>query len=160
MKLDSYNKQIIKIIHANADISNQKLAGKIGLSSSACFQRTKALKEGGYFVGFHSDLDLDRMVEHVLAYVEFKLESNSPPARKVFLKEISRLPQFMDCFRVTGDFDFISLTCCTNTQSLTQLCDQISGDPKLGVQRIKTRIIMERAKWYLGYPLDELKWIE
>ena len=64
MKLDSYNKQIIKIIHANADISNQELAGKIGLSSSACFQRTKALKEGGYFVGFHSDLDLDRMAEH------------------------------------------------------------------------------------------------
>ena len=45
-------------------------------------------------------------------------------------------------------------------QSLDQIVDQISGDESLGVKIVKTRIILERAKWYLGYPLANLKWLD
>ena len=84
IKLDQINKNILSIIHEQADISNQDLAEKVGLSNSACFQRVKALKEAEYFISFHTDLDLERMVEHVLAYVEFTLENNGPKSRKAF----------------------------------------------------------------------------
>lgn len=160
VKLDAINKKILSITHLNSDISNQDLAEQVGLSTSACFQRVKALKEAGYFISFHTDLDLDRMVEHVLAYVEFTLENNTPKARKVFEAVIEEIPEFMDCLRITGDADYIAFTCCSNTQALNQIVDQVSGDERLGVKTVKTRIILERAKWYLGYPLAKLKWID
>lgn len=159
LKLDAINKRILAITHLNSDISNQDLAEQVGLSPSACFQRMKALKEAGYFVSFHTELDLDRMVEHVLAYVEFTLADNSPQARKIFEAEIETLPEFMDCLRITGDTDYICFTCCSNTQALNALIDQVSGQERLGIKTVKTRIILERAKWYLGYPLEKLKWI-
>lgn len=160
IKLDDINKKILSITHAQSDISNQELADRVGLSPSACFQRVKALKEAGYFVSFTADMDLDRIVEHVLAYVEFTLENNSPKSRKAFEAAIEEIPEFMDCLRVTGDVDYISFTCCSNTQTLNTIVDEISGNEALGVKIVKTRIILERAKWYLGYPLANLKWLE
>lgn len=159
LKLDAINKKILSITHLNADISNQELAERVGLSPSACFQRMKALKEAGYFVSFHTELDLDRMVEHVLAYVEFTLENNSLQSRKRFEAVIENIPEFMDCLRITGDADYISFTCCSNTQTLNAIIDELSGHGELGIKTVKTRIILERSKWYLGYPLEQLKWI-
>ena len=159
LKIDSINKNIISIIHKNADISNQELAEKVGLSTSACFQRTKALKESGYFISFTCDLDLDRICEHVLAYVEFKLVNNGHAGRKAFEEVIESKPEFMDCLRVSGDTDYICFTCCNNIQDLNQLCDELTSNETLGVSNIKTRIILERSKWYLGYPLNKLKWL-
>lgn len=159
VKLDDINKKILSITHLNSDISNQELAEQVGLSNSACFQRMKALKEAGYFVSFHTDLDLNRMVEHVLAYVEFTLENNNPKSRKAFEAAIEKIPEFMDCLRVTGDVDYICFTCCSNTQALNGIIDDISGREALGIKIVKTRIILERAKWYLGYPLANLKWL-
>jgi len=120
----------------------------------------KALKEAGYFVSFHTDLDLDRMVEHILAYVEFTLSNNSPRARHAFEAAIEPIPEFMDCLRITGDVDYICFTCCSNTQALNTLIDDISGREALGIKTVKTRIVLDRAKWYLGYPLEQLKWID
>jgi len=160
IKLDAINKKILAITHGESNISNQDLADRVGLSPSACFQRVKALKEAGYFVSFTADMDLDRIVEHVLAYVEFTLENNSLKNRKSFEKAIEKVPEFMDCLRVTGDTDYIAFTCASNTQALNAIIDDISSRESLGIKTVKTRIILERSKWYLGYPLEKLKWLD
>lgn len=159
MKIDKINREILSITHTRANISNQELADLVGLSNSACLQRVKALKDAGLFKSFSTDLDLDRMVEHVLAYVEFTLENNNLKHRRAFEEAIESIPEFMDCLRITGETDYISLTCCGNTQNLSKICDDLSSNEALGIQKIRTRIILERSKWYLGYPLKNLKWL-
>lgn len=160
IRLDAINRKILTITHTRANITNQELADLVGLSNSACFQRMRALKEAGYFLSFNTDLDLNRMVEHVLAYVEFTLENNSPQARTKFEAVVEGIPEFMDCLRVTGDVDYVCFTCCSSSMELNKLIDGISGNEDLGVRLVKTRIILERAKWYLGYPLEKLRWLD
>lgn len=160
VKLDAINKKILMTLHKQADMSNQELAEKIALSPSACFQRTKALKEAGYFVNAQSEMDLDRICEHVLAYVEFKLENNTVSGRKAFETAINQIPEFMDCLRVASDMDYISFTCFSDLNALNTCCNQLGENASLGIKDIKTRVILERAKWYLGYPLEKLKWIK
>jgi len=147
IKMDETNKKILAIMLKESDISNQEMAERVNLSNSACFQRSKALKESGIIKAFTCDVDLDQIVENVLAYVEFTLERNSPQHRKVFEDAIEAIPEFMDCLRVTGDTDYISFTCCSNTQALNALCDSVNGDPKLGIKKVKTRIIVDRSKF-------------
>ncbi len=160
IKLDSINRKILMITHRRSNIPNQELADLVGLSNSACFQRVRALKDAGYFLSFNTDLDLGRMVEHVLAYVEFTLEKNGVNERKKFEAAIEEIPEFMDCLRLSGDTDYVSFTCCSDTSALNDLVDKISGDESLGIRRVVTRIVLERPKWYLGYPLERLKWID
>lgn len=160
IKLDAFNRKIIELIHLESDISNQNLADKIGLSPAACSQRVSALKEAGYFFNFRCEVDLDRTFEHVLAYVEFSLSDNTAHSRRAFEKEIERHPEFMDCLRLTGDVDYICFTCAQNIQALNAVCDQISSNEALKISRVVTRVILERSKWYLGFPLAKLKWLE
>jgi len=99
------------------------------------------------------------MVEHGLDYVEFTLENNSLLHRKRFESAIEDIPEFMDCLRITGDVDYVRFTCCSNAQALNTIIDTLSGDIELGIKTVKMRIILARFKWYLGYPLEQLKYL-
>ena len=160
VKLDPINRKIIAKMHLQSDITNQRLAEEVGLSPAACSQRVSALREAGYFFNFHCEVDLDRTFEHVLAYVEFTLSDNSLPSRRAFEAEIEKYPEFMDCLRVSGEVDYVSFTCARNIQALNKICDAVSAKPKCRIKRIVTRLILERSKWYLGYPIEKLKWLE
>lgn len=160
VKLDAINKKILETLHFNADLTNVELAEKINLSSSACFQRTKALKEAGYLVTFIAEMDLDRICEHVFAYTEFTLRNNDYHSKRKFETYIKKIPEFMDCFFLAGDIHYIAYTCCSSNQELSRLCDMISGNEELGVSKITTRIVLERSKWNIGYPLHKLKWLK
>lgn len=160
IKIDSYNKKILAYLHLQADLTNIELAEKVSLSPSACFQRVKALKEAGYFRTFHADVNLDQLCEHVFAYIEFTLEDNSSPTRRKFANAIKDIPEIMDCLQLSGDVDYISLSCFSNINKLNDFCNKLSDDETLSIKRINTRIVLDRAKWFLGYPLAQLKWLD
>jgi Lrp/AsnC family leucine-responsive transcriptional regulator len=160
IKIDNYNKKILATLHLEADLTNIELAEKVNLSPSACFQRVKALKEAGYFRTFHADVNLDQLCEHVLAYIEFTLEENGAPTRRKFANAIQNIPEIMDCMQLSGDVDFISLSCFSDIKKLNAVCNTLSDNPELSIKRIKTRIVLDRAKWFLGYPLAHLKWLD
>ena len=160
VKLDAINRQILATVHKEANISNAELAARIGRSEAACSQRVLALRKAGYFIAFTAEVDLGRMCQHVIAYVEFTLTRNDPASRVMFVDAISQIPEFMDCVRVTGDTDYISFTCCSSVADLSRLCDQLSAASKAGIKRISTRIVLERPKWFFGYPLEKLAWLD
>ncbi len=158
IKIDGYNKKILATLHLQADLTNVELAEKVNLSPSACFQRVKALKEAGYFRTFHADVNLEQICEHILAYVEFTLEDNSAPTCRKFLSTINEIPEIMDCMKVSGDIDYISLCCFPNIASLNKVCDELTDNASLSIKRLSTRVVLERSKFFLGYPLEQLKW--
>ena len=160
IRLDSYNKKILAILHLQADLTNVELAGRVNLSPSACFQRVKALKEAGYFRTFHADVNLEAMCEHIFPYVDFTLHDNSAASKRQFLAAINAIPQFMDCMQVTGNVDYVSFSCFADIAALNKACDSLSEQGALGIKRIETRIILAREKFFLGYPLAHLKWLE
>lgn len=160
IKIDSYNKKILATLHLQADLTNVELAEIVNLSPSACFQRVKSLKEAGYFRTFHADVDLEQICEHILAYIEFTLDDNSAPQIRKFSSALDQIPEIMDCMQLSGDVDFISLSCFPNLKALNDTCNQLSENDSLSIKRIKTRIVLERTKWFLGYPLEKLKWVE
>ncbi|QFU75236.1 Lrp/AsnC family transcriptional regulator [Halioglobus maricola] len=160
VKLDAINRKILATIHLESDITNARLAELVNLSPAACSQRTKALRDAGYYFNCHSEVDLDRICEHVIAYVEFTLSNNSLAQRRKFEHAIELIPEFMDCLRLSGDIDYISFTCSSSIAELNRLCDELSSNAELGISKVVTRIVVDRPKFYLGYPIEKLKWLE
>lgn len=160
IKLDAMNRKILAAIHVESDITNTRLAAAVGLSPAACSQRTHMLKDAGYIINRCAEVDLDRICEHVIAFVEFTLSDNSVRTRRKFEAAIEVLPEFMDCLRMSGEIDYISFTCCPNIAELNRLCDELSSNDSLKIQKVVTRVVLERPKFYLGYPIAKLKWLE
>jgi Lrp/AsnC family leucine-responsive transcriptional regulator len=160
VKLDAINRKILATIHLQSDITNAQLAEIVNLSPAACSQRSKALRDAGYYFNCHAEVDLDRICEHIIAYVEFTLSDNSVSSRRRFEAAVELIPEFMDCLRLSGETDYISFTCCTNIAELNRICDELSADPSLNIKKISTRLVLDRPKFYLGYPISKLKWLE
>lgn len=160
IKIDSYNKKILATLHLHADLTNVELAEHVNLSPSACFQRVKLLKEAGYFRTFHADINLEKICYHVFAYVEFTLEDNSLRCRRKFLSVIEDIPEIMDCMQLSGDVDFISFCCFSDITLLNETCDMLSNQDEFSIKKLTTRIVLERSKFFLGFPLERLKWRE
>ncbi|WP_233269007.1 winged helix-turn-helix domain-containing protein [Paraglaciecola sp. L1A13] len=55
-------------MHLQANLTNIELAEKVSLSTSAYFQRVKALKEAGYFRGSHAAVVLEQLCEDVFYF--------------------------------------------------------------------------------------------
>jgi len=128
------------------------------LSPSACFQCVKLIKEAGYFRTFHAEINLEQICEHIFAYVEFTLEDNSLPFRRKFLAAIEEIPEIMDFMKLSGEVDYISFCCFSDINALNKTCDELSDNSTFTIKRLKTLIVLERSKFFLGFPLERLKW--
>jgi len=80
---------------------------------------------------------LERICEHLLAYVAFTLENNSAKRRKALEATVNEIPEFLDCLRLNDNTDYIGFICCPNVQALNGLCNHLSGDPARGLKASK-----------------------
>lgn len=157
IKLDRLNRRILTFLQNNARISNIDLANEVGLSPSACLQRTKALEEAGYIHSYLAVVQLNRICENVTAYLDFTMISHDQQKLRQFERVIKDNGNIIDCMRMSGGSDYMAFTVCSDVSGLNQLCEDLLGQD-LGIQRIDTRIVVDTPKWMGGYPLDELRW--
>lgn len=157
VKLDKINRNILTTLQLNARISNIDLADKVGLSPSACLQRTKALEDAGYILKYVMSVDLDRVSINVMVYVEITLENHRMTDFDRFEKTIRTIPEFVDCLRVSGRFDYIAFVVCSTIADFNALCDDLLTR-NLSIARINSNVVLDKPKWFAGYPLDHLEW--
>ncbi len=155
-KLDAIHKKIIEVLQENARISNLDLADRINLSPSACLKRTKKLEEQGFIRNYRVDLDLDRMCEHVEVLASIMLlEKRSGETTTAFEEAIRKIPQLVECVKVSGEIDFITRFICTDVAQYNEITERLIGG-KLGVARIVSHFVLSTPKRFWKYPLDEL----
>lgn len=159
VKLDRINRKILTELQSNARISNIELAEKVGLSPSACLQRTKALEDSGYIVQYTMAVDLDKICTNVMVYVEFTLEKHRLQDLERFERTMRAIPQIVDCLRVSGRFDYISFVVCNSIADFNKLCDDLLSRD-LGISSIRSNVVLDKPKWFGGYPFDYLEWKE
>lgn len=157
VKLDKINRNILTTLQLNARISNIDLADKVGLSPSACLQRTKALEDGGYILQYVMSVDLEKICTNVMIYVEITLENHRMADFDRFEKTIRSIPEFVDCLRVSGRFDYIAFVVCSNISAFNALSDDLLTR-NLSISRIASNVVLDKPKWFAGYPLDHLEW--
>lgn len=159
VKLDRINRKILTVLQENARISNIELADRVGLSPSACLQRTKALEEAGYILQYVMAVDLDKICNNVMVYVEFTLEKHRLQDLDRFERAMRAIPEIVDCLRVSGRFDYISFVVCNSIADFNKLCDDLLSRD-LAISSIRSNVVLDKPKWFGGYPLEHLDWKE
>lgn len=157
VKLDRINRNILTILQENARISNIELADRVALSPSACLQRVKALEDVGYILKYAMSVDLDKLFINVMVYVEFTLERHKKEDFDRFERAVQDIPEIVDCLRVSGRFDYISFMVCSSVSHFNDLCDDLLTR-NLSIARINGNVVLDKPKWFGGYPLEHLEW--
>lgn len=129
MKLDRIDRLIVDVLQKDARITNAALAEKANLSESACLRRVRALEQSGLILGYGARIHQTKAGYPVDVFVNITLDRQDQADLQAFETAIRKIPEVMECYLMTGDYDYVVRVVVADTadfervhrQHLTQL---------------------------------------
>lgn len=144
-KLDAYDMKILKALADHGYIKNKDLAEMVGLSPSACHQRSVRLAEMKVFKGYSADIDYTRVSSsiHVMTLILLERQTSSEYAKMNRILKSTR--QVVRALRISGDFDYLLETIAPDYDTYKQIIETVvNGD--VAVKQYQSRIMQELVK--------------
>jgi len=107
MELDRYDRKILGLLQTNCSLPVADVARQVGLSTSPCWRRISQLEKAGYIRKRVAVLDHAALGMAVVAFVNVRLSQHGRENLEEFERAISRFPEVLECYTVTGDTDFL-----------------------------------------------------
>lgn len=155
-KLDTIDRKILDALQADACISNLELAEKVCLSPSPCSRRVKILEEEGYIRGRVSLLDPDKIGLSVSVFIQVTLNHQAKKNLLDFEKVVSEWPEVMECYLMTGDFDYLIRVVVPNLNVYQQFLD-LRLTPVKGIDNIRSSFSLKRVRYKTNMPLNYIE---
>ena len=116
--MDDLDRKILSLLAKNARMPVKEIAEQVALTSPAVSSRIHRLEQEGIIGGYTVVLrhpDAPARVEALISVLEDAATSAS------FLAMIEQESQVLQCFRVTGSYNFIITVSCTDIAALEHL---------------------------------------
>ncbi len=121
MKLDRIDRAILRILQSEARISNSELAERVNLSESACLRRMRALETSGLIEGYTAVINQQRAGCPVNVFVNITLDRQDETDLRRFEEAVRKIPEVMECYLMTGDFDYAVRVVVADTADFERL---------------------------------------
>lgn len=140
-KLDGLDKQILKLIAADARIPFLEVARACDVSGAAIHQRIQKLTNMGILKGSQFVMDPEKLGYETCAFIGLNLKNPEDFDRVV--EELKHIPEVTECHYTTGNFDmFIKIYAQNNHHLLTIIHDKLQP---LGLSSSQTLISFHSA---------------
>ncbi len=155
MHLDRINRKILSILQQDARITNQQLAEQVGLSPSSCLNRVRKLEDQQLIGPYLAVLDLNRLCRSVTVIVTVSLKDQSTDAFRAFEQAAQAIPEVIECYTVSGTFDFFLRIVAPDMVRYNQINDLLL-DVNPGMINLSSHVVLNSNKAFRGYPLHQL----
>ena len=152
MELSQKDKQLIRALQRDARLSNQDLAEKLGLSTSACWRRVKALEEIGLITGYVAEVNAEKAGLGFGAIVHVTLARHERAHVDQFMEAASRRVEVLELFATTGEADYHMRVLCEDKNAYNRFLDDFLFRLP-GVSQVRTNLILKEIKLTSALPL-------
>ncbi len=121
MKLDRTDRAILHELQLDGRLSNVELATRINLSESACLRRVRNLEELGVISGYAMLVDQRQVGYPSTVFVQISLDRQQREDLENFERAVSRVPEVMECYLMTGEADFLLRVVASDAADFEQL---------------------------------------
>lgn len=105
--LDDTDRRIIRVLRMEGRISNADLAGRVGLSPSACHRRVRHLESSGVIRGYAALIDALPGDGGLIVVTQITLDRQTEEFLNRFEAAVRRCPEVRDCYLMTGIADYL-----------------------------------------------------
>ncbi len=105
--MDELDSEIIRLLQADARLSNRELARRLGVAPSTCLERVRALTRRGVIRGYHADIDLGALNRGVQALISVQVRPLSRTVINTFKDSVSQLPEVLTVYVLSRGDDFL-----------------------------------------------------
>lgn len=153
---DDIDLAILTSLQKDSMITNAELAKLVGLSPSACLGRSRRLREAGIIKQFIAVIDEQKIGLEVVTYVFVTLSPHDRKTTEAFLTNIRAIPQVMECYNVSGNFDYLLKIVASAIKDYRDfVIDTLIEVP--GVGKVETLLVLSNEKQSYQLPLFESK---
>ena len=140
-RLDSLDKQILRLIAEDARIPFLEVARACNVSGAAIHQRIQKLTNLGILKGSQFIIDPEKIGYETCAYIGLYLKD--PETFDNVVSALKKIPEVVECHYTTGGFDlFIKIYAINNHHLLNIIHDKLQP---LGLSRSETIISFNAA---------------
>jgi len=147
--LDALDHRILAILQRDADLSNQALADRVGLSPSACLRRVVRLKQSGAIRGIVAVVDPARMARGLTAIVTVEFAHHGASFRQGFTRRVREEAAVSQCYMVTGQVSCVVIAHLRDMDEYLALAERLF-ERDSNVQAFYTHIVMQTIKHELA----------
>jgi DNA-binding Lrp family transcriptional regulator len=144
-ELDSADRRILRELQRDGSIRNDVLAERVGLSPSPTLRRVRALEGAGYVQSYVALLSAQRLGLGIRVLVELRLTVQDRDALDRFEKDVTVIPEVVECMTVLGDWDYVLTVVARDMEDYQRiLLDRLAKLP--GVANYKSTLIVREVK--------------
>ena len=152
MELSRTDRRLLTELQRDATRNQSELAEIVGMSRTSCWRRIRDFEEAGLIEGQVVLLNpkLAGFTIEVLLLVA--MTEHSDENRESFERQVSILPEVMECFSVSGDRDYLLQVVARDMDSYNDFLNaEILRHP--AVQSASSTFVLRRVKYSTALPL-------
>lgn len=142
--LDDIDLKILSELQRDGRIRINELALRVGITAPPCLRRVRALRSSGVIQAIRAALDERLLGYEVMTFVLIQLESQTLSAIEAFEAAVAAVPRFLQCWRISGDADFMLKCVAPDVSDMRQQLLQFAGLPN--VRKIRSFPVLGVSK--------------
>src|SRR5690554_1395045 len=139
--LDELDEKILKMIVDNARIPFLEVARACNVSGAAIHQRVQKLTNLGVIKGSEYIIEAEKLGFETCAFIGIFL--TSPSTFDYVVKELEKIPEVVECYYTTGQYDLLIKVYAKNNKDLLRIIH--SELQPLGLSRTETLMCFKDA---------------
>ncbi|MBL8700453.1 MAG: Lrp/AsnC family transcriptional regulator [Alphaproteobacteria bacterium] len=150
--LDEIDRRILGELQRDGRLTNQDLAGRVGMSASPCWRRVRAMEDAGVIKGYAALVEPAALGLHVTVFTQVSLERQQEKGLQVFERAVGAWPEIMECYLMTGDADYLLRVVVPSLAAYEQfLMQKLTRIP--GIASIKSSFALRSVKYRTDLPI-------
>lgn len=144
-RFDRLDLAILRALQRDARLSLSEISGEVGLTTSPCWARIKRLEEAGVIEGYSVRLNAEKIGLKDTVIVQLTLDSHSDEALVRFGRELEQIPEVLEAFLVSGDYDYYLRLAVEDTRHYERLLrEKLYKIP--GIRHSKSSFVLRQLK--------------
>lgn len=139
--LDDIDRELIAVLADDGRIAVSELARRVGLSAPSTAERMRRLEAQGVIRGFAVQIDPRALGYTLQAIVRVK---PMPGQLHLVEEEIRRIPEFVECDKVTGDDCFICRLFLHSIEQLDAILSKVTERAETSTAIVKSTPVARR----------------
>ena len=118
---DKFDLAILRLLIEDSRCTLQEIGAQVGLSATACWSRIRKLEASGVIRRYTVDVDKALLGWHDSVIVHVTLESHSEETLDRFGRELATIPEVVEAYLVSGDYDYYIRIAVRDTRDYERL---------------------------------------
>ncbi|MBD2745500.1 Lrp/AsnC family transcriptional regulator [Microvirga sp. BT688] len=149
--LEKQDEHILAQLQNEGRTTNQQLAENVGMSTSACWRRVRALEEIGVITGYSALVDREKAGFTTSAILHVSLERHDATFVDEFVSRVTERAEVLECFATTGDADYHLRVVVRDMKAYNAFLDEFMFRLP-GIRYVRTNVVLKEIKTSVALP--------